>query len=71
MKKLPFFCSLADVMKYDKKVSQDFQFIKILCEQHHGKMTVDLATLVKKYNDLLLKFDKLESAYNVLNQKIN
>jgi hypothetical protein len=59
------------IMKYDKKVSQDFQFIKILCKQNHVKMSVDLSTLVKKYNDLLLKFDKLESAYSDLKEKMN
>jgi len=57
------------IMKYDKKVSQDFQFIKILCNQNHSKMGINLETLVKKYNDLLLKFGKLEDAYKRLMEK--
>ena len=56
-------------MKYDKKVSQDFEFIKILCNQNHKKMSVDLQNLIKKYNDLLLKFGKLEAAYKQLTEK--
>ena len=63
VRELPYIC------KYDKKVSQDFEFIKILCRQNHGKMGVDIETLVKKYNDLLLKFGKLEAAYKRLMEK--
>ena len=57
------------ILKYDKKVSQDFEFIKILCSQNHSKMGMNLETLVKKYNDLLLKFGKLEAAYKQLMEK--
>jgi hypothetical protein len=56
-------------MKYDKKVSQDYQFIRILTQKKHSKMGVSLKDLVKKYNDLLLKFGKLEAAYKKLLEK--
>jgi hypothetical protein len=63
VKELPY------IMKYDKKVSQDYQFIRILTQQKHSKMGVSLKDLVKKYNDLLLKFGKLEAAYKKLMEK--
>lgn len=65
VKELPY------ILKYDLKVSQDFKFINLLCKHKSIKIGVSLFDLVNKYNDLLLKFDKLENSYNELQKKLN
>lgn len=50
---------LPHILKFDKKLKQDFFFICELCN-FHNKPVMDLEELLHKYNALVIKYDILK-----------
>ena len=50
---------LPNMLKFDKKLKQDFFFIRELCN-FHNKPDMDLEELLHKYNALVIEYDILK-----------
>ena len=57
------------MLKHSKKLNNEYYIIKELLSFSKKKPRIDVTSLIRKYNNLLLKFDSLEFLYNELKEK--